>query len=208
MFNKNGRVVTFDQMRRLQGEKDPIFDDLLNAPTTATAPTTTASTAPATPATPAAAPSTLSKSEQLWNDVQQAASFPLGAATAPPMYVFIDPACPHCKELVQKMIPAVDAGQIRLMVLLVGALAPESAGWAAGLLANANPGQALRTMVETNTAPTSADANDIRLKNNHNLMKKWRFDGTPVSVYRAQDGRIKLLTGAPKSADIILNDLR
>jgi thiol:disulfide interchange protein DsbG len=202
LFNKNGRAITFDQLKRLQGKKDPIFDDLMNAPSQKlAAPTISPPSVSRTGAS--------SRADQLWVDVTGAASFTLGPSTAPKVYVFIDPACPHCKDMITALLPAIDAGQVALQVMMVGALTPDSAAWAAGILANPNPGIALRQLVTGTGGPQAGDAAaDPRIAQNFALMQKWGFDGTPVSIYRDQQNKIKILQGPPKTVDVLLKDLR
>lgn len=205
LFNKNGRAITYDQMKRLQGKKDPVFDDLMNAPSQKS------SVAMADMPTPAAAPtaSGASLSEQLMGDVVGGSAFIMGLANAPVVYMFVDPLCPHCKEMLKTLKPAVDAGKLRINVLMVGALHPESRPLAVGVLGAPDPSAALVSLMngDIRAVKPGADAPDPRLDRNLSILQKWKFDGTPVTVYRGRDGTVKLVQGAVAKPEAILNDL-
>lgn len=216
LFNKNGRAVTFDQLKRLQGKKDPLFDDLYNAPSqksgAAGAMPGVAPSAEMTAVSPlpgATKSASSSPADALFADVSSAYSFPLGQTSAPAIYMFVDPLCPHCKDMLKILQPAIKAGQLRVNVLLIGALHPESRPLATGILASSDPGAALTKITAGNIdqVKPGPDQADPRLDGNLALLQKWRFDGTPVTTYRAKDGTIKLLQGSVARADLILNDL-
>lgn len=209
LFNKNGRAVTFDQMKRLQGVKDPVFDNLENAPSqAATSPPTTIPAVPATSVV-STVKTPISPAEQLMQDVMAGYSFTLGKnPNAPTLYMFTDPLCPHCKDMIQMLNPALTRGDMTVKVLMVGALTPDSALLAAGLLSQNNPEEAYNALIYKNKNPPNGDASDPRMAKNLDIMVKWKFTGTPVTVYRAKNGTIKILQGPPKSLDILLKDLR
>lgn len=204
LFNKNGRAVTFDQMKRLQGVKDSALNDLENAPSQAAEPVP-----PSSLKASRSAMTSTSLAEQLMQDVINGHSFTLGTAkTAPVIYMFADPLCPHCKDMIRLLDPAVSAGQIQVKILMVGALSPDSAPLAAGILSQKNPGAALRDLIAGQKQPVKGDKNDPRIVENLDIMIKWKFTGTPVAVYRDKKGMIKILQGPPKSLDILMQDLR
>ncbi len=226
LFNKNGRAVTFDQMKRLQGQPDPAFQDLKNAPSQTLGSKTINSINPPPLTAPSASPidsnipnkmsklhtNSASPSEQFMADVQAGYSFPLGPATtpttAPMIYMFADPLCPHCKDMIRMLDPALTRGDIQVRVLLVGALAPDSAPLASGIISQKDPGAALREFMNGTGNFKKGDPNNAKIAENLGILTKWKFDGTPVTTYRAKDGTIKLLQGPPKSLDILLQDLR
>lgn len=203
LFNKNGRAITFDQMKRLQGQDDPVFKDLMNAPSQKTENADLAELA--APKNRAEAP----LAEQLMQDVETGHIFTLGLSSAPTVYMFIDPLCPHCKDMLKTMKPAIDTGKVKVNIVLIGALAPQSRSLARGILDSGNPGAALTAIVQGRGASVKlgTDAPDARLERNIDILKKWKFDATPVTVYRGRDGTVKLVQGAAANAEVILNDL-
>ena len=104
--------------------------------------------------------------------------------------------------------PVLDQGRVQVKILLVGALTPDSAPLAGGIVAQTDPGAALLGLMEGQRMPEKGDPNDPRIVGNLNIMTKWRFGGTPITVYRAKDNRVKILQGPPKSVDVLLQDLR
>ncbi len=208
LFNKNGRAITYDQMKRLQGKKDPIFDDLINAPSQKTKPVanalTTTSTEPRATETRVASPA-----QEFLADVLKGHAFTMGAAQAPDIYMFVDPLCPHCKDMLRVLRPAVRGGKLRIHVLMVGALFPESGPLAVHVVGSTDPTAALDAIMAGNRPTLAKDAHTSTpdLDANLAILKKWKFEGTPITVYRAKDNTIKLLQGAAAKADLILNDL-
>lgn len=216
LFNKNGRAVTFDQMKRLQGVKDPALNNLENAPSQIVE---QPNPAPATPIATTSQSTMMngnqssqrpgSPAEQLMQDVMAGYSFTLGKnPNAPTLYMFTDPLCPHCKDMIQVLNPALARGDMAVKVLMVGALTPDSAPLAAGILSQNNPGESYNALIYKQKLPPKGNASDPRIAKNLDIMMKWKFTGTPVTVYRAKNGAIKILQGPPKSLDILMQDLR
>lgn len=208
LFNKNGRAITFDQMQRLKGKKDPILDDLMNAPSQKTVDTT----APATPKTvqktdPAQKGPSLS--EQLFSDANNARWFVMGNKTAPVIYMFIDPRCPHCKEFLKDLKPFVDGGKLQIRAIPVGALTPESRPMAAFLLnAKDAPDRLFRLANGDDKAvPMDQPGSTKEVDANLDVMLKWKFSATPITVYRSKDGSVKLVQGRADNAKALLADL-
>jgi protein-disulfide isomerase len=220
LFNKNGRAITFDQISRLRGQNDGNLIDLANAPSQKTvlpdtAPNAAISGAGATSKagdTAANPPAkTRPRSELLWDDVtKNTHSLILGAnQQAPIVYSFIDPLCPHCKELIKMMLPDLRAGRLRLALVPIGALAPESKPLAVSLLTLPDAATRLEPFVTGNQAalPMDATQSTAKVDANFTIMVKWKFDATPVSIYRGRDGKVKILAGPPKAAQTLIGDL-
>ena len=211
LFNKNGRAVTFDQLQRLKGSNDPILQDLYNAPSPAGERAAAAVTAPTTPDSKLQAPKSAagSPAEQLLADVEKAAGFTMGQANTPLIYMFIDPLCPHCKDMLNDARPLVDGGKLRVRVVPVGAIAPESVPLAASLLASKEPGKALYDFMGGNLDALKMDgvAPTAPIDANLAILAKWKFDITPVSVYRAKNGTIKLIRGRANDLQKVIQDL-
>jgi thiol:disulfide interchange protein DsbG len=39
------------------------------------------------------------------------------------------------------------------------------------------------------------------------IMQSWKFNVTPMIVYRAKDGSVKIVRGKPKDLDALVNDI-
>jgi thiol:disulfide interchange protein DsbG len=201
LFNKNGRAVTFDQLKRLQGTPDPALTDLSNAPSqkseTMSMPKVQGQV------------SNLPKSELFFADVMRTSYFRMGKTGAKTIYTFIDPRCPHCKNFIGALLPELDKGTLAIEIIPVGALTPESPAMGAYLLnAPDAPGRMRRLMSGDDQAvPTDKGYDTSKVQANLDVMLKWQFDGTPVTTYRAKDGKIKILKGGNVDVKSILNDL-
>lgn len=217
LFNKNGRAVTFDQLARLKGKNDPILANLEDAPSQRTerpalskvvdAPSEAVSPPPLAPK---AEPGP-SRAEALFHDVAEADWFVMGAAKAPVIYMFTDPRCPHCKDFLRDLKPLVDDGKLQIRVIPVGLLAEDSATLAAGLLAARGDAAArlFKFMTGDDAAIDTSDnaAQVSRVDANNTLLMKWKFQGTPMTVYRDKTGKVKLLQGRAKTVETLTEDL-
>lgn len=201
LFNKNGRAVTFDQLKRLQGTPDPALIDLSNAPSQKSE---VMGISPVQGQV-----SNLPKSELFFTDVMRTSYFRMGKTDAKTIYTFIDPRCPHCKNFIGALLPELDKGTLAIEIIPVGALTPESPAMAAYLLnAPDAPGRLRRLMSGDDQAvPSDKGYDTSKVQANLDVMLKWQFDGTPVTTYRAKDGKIKILKGGNVDVKSILNDL-
>ena len=124
----------------------------------------------------------------------------IGDANAPLLYAFIDPDCPHCKEFLKNAeAPYLTTKKIQLRVIPVGVLGDESMRRAAYLLAQPNAGELLLAHAKkekTLPAPEGLTLDGQQL--NTDLFELWRFDGTPILVFKAKDGQIMMVRGLPK----------
>jgi hypothetical protein len=209
LFNKNGRAITLDQLQRLKGKNDPIFTDLVNAPSQKSDPVKAAAAGALTPPAKDVNGKPAS-SEQLYADVMAAHSFILGKQDAPEISMFIDPLCAHCKDMLQDLKKDyIDAGKIRVRVIPVGAVAPESRGYAADLLAARDAGDRLFRFMggDIDALNPVGKASAAPIDENVNVLLKWKFAATPITVYRAKDGKVKLIQGRAKDLAAVLKDL-
>ncbi|MCP6003205.1 hypothetical protein NL386_37230, partial [Klebsiella pneumoniae] len=88
MFDKDGRPITIEQVQQLQAQGGDILDLLAETPPSATP--------PQTPENVTSAASVQSPSERMYRDIENSNWIRLGNASAPVIYSFIDPQCPHC----------------------------------------------------------------------------------------------------------------
>jgi thiol:disulfide interchange protein DsbG len=200
MFNKNGRAVTFDQLKKVKDET-PMPDDVANAPSQ--------KSAALMGANPAGAVNVNSPGEKLFALAKAANGFEMGQANAPVAQIFIDPMCPHCKEMLSAVWPAIDAGMVRLRVIPVGAVAPQSQGMAAYLLRAPDAPNRLRKLMggDMSAVPSDSDAPTAPIMDNTKILIDWKLNSVPITLYRGRDGKVKLLEGPPTDLETFLKDL-
>jgi thiol:disulfide interchange protein DsbG len=128
LFDSSGKLVTVQQVKRLQEQGDTLLDTL-------------AEDASAAPIDPGSDPKFKSPSEQLYYDIESSNWIPLGEQGAPVAYAFIDPQCPHCHEFIQSLrADYINKGKIQLRIIPVG-FKDETRAQAAFLLATPNPAE-------------------------------------------------------------------
>ena len=71
--------------------------------------------------------------------LQNAAGVDVGAASAPKIYMVVDPNCPHCHDTWQALRTAVFGGKLQIRLIPIDAFGSDSARAAAQLLHAANP---------------------------------------------------------------------
>ncbi len=197
LFDKKGKVVTVDQVSRLQAQGDTVLDSLTEFPTHENA-TKNKAFEFKTPA------------EQLFSDVEASNWVPLGKAEAPVMYSFIDPQCPHCHEFISRLRREgyLEKGQIQLRLIPVG-FKDETRAQAAFLMAAPDPEQRwFRHMDGDKTAlPAKAEINQQGVQRNLAIMQSWKFDVTPMMIYRDKTNAVKLVRGVPQDMKAVLDDM-
>lgn len=127
------------------------------------------------------------------------------------VYVFTDPNCPYCMQLWQMARPWVDSGRVQLRHILVGILTPTSGPKAAAILASKDPAAALHehsaAMLKDRSGGVKGLADipadiDAQLTANEDLMVGWDLRATPAMVWRDEQGRMQMQTGAsPEAAE-------
>jgi thiol:disulfide interchange protein DsbG len=215
LFNNKGDTVTLRQINALRKKEGPAIDKLAGY----TEPVKPLETPVASSVSPdftspeallksAAKP----KSEQLYDGVQKANWIKFGLDTAPPIYTFIDPECPHCHDLVQKIRKSgyLEEGLLQLRLIPVGVLSENSLIEASYLLASPNAQTDFFRHLdgEKNVLAADKSINTQGVQRNIKLMQDWKLDVTPFTVYRARDGKVKVLQGVPEDIKTIITELR
>lgn len=196
MFDGTGKLVTVQQVKRLQQQGDTLLDTL-------------AEDATATEIDPASDPKFKSPSEQLYFDIEGSNWVPLGEQGAPVAYAFIDPQCPHCHEFIQDLRnDYIGKGKIQLRIIPVG-FKDETRAQAAYLLAAPNPAERWFKHMDGDTTalPAKTELSDQGVQRNLATMQSWEFSVTPMIVYRGKDNTVKLVRGRPKDLAAFVNDL-
>ncbi len=206
LFNNKGDIVTMRQVQALR-KNDPAIDAIANKlETPPTAESSAATVAPQETPAPVAG-----KAAQLFTAVENSNWVALGQKTAPVIYSFIDPQCPHCHDMIQDIRKSGDLekGLIQLRLVPVGLMNEKSLKQAANLLAATNAQDALYKHLDgdPNALLGNDDPNTQGIQRNMVLMQDWKLDVTPFSIYKNKKGEIKILRGRPNDLKTLIADL-
>ncbi len=153
-----------------------------------------------------------SPSQKLFSKVQAGDWVEIGQSTAPLIYAFIDPECPHCHKFITNLREsgAYEKGQIRTRLLPVGIMGEESLYEAVKLIESPTPQKTFFDHIDGDefALPVDKSLNIQKVQKNMSLMQDWGLDVTPFIVYKNKNGEIKIVRGAPKDLDLLLNDLQ
>jgi hypothetical protein len=198
LFDNKGRAVTVDQVKRLRDQGDTLLESMTELEGFVPAGEQKSRSEFQTP------------SERLFHDIENSNWVPLGFNTAPAIYAIIDPQCPHCHAMVDDMNKAgyFDRGTVQLRIVPVGFSAASKAQ-AAFLIASPDPQERfLKHLAGDETAlPVRDEINEQGVDRNMAIMQAWKFDVTPMLVYRSQSGEVKIVRGRPQDIPSILADL-
>ncbi len=197
LFNEDGKLVTARQLAALQGDDSELLDVLAQDP------------APA-PANMAQEKELRTPAERLMADVEDSNWVRIGDRNAPPIYVFIDPQCPHCHAFMDDLGSAgyIENGRIQVRMIPVG-FRDETLAQAAFLLASPNPEERwLKHMQGDVTAlPAKSGISTQGVQKNLGIMQSWKLDATPITVYRNAEGQIKIIRGRANNIQTLYEDL-
>jgi len=198
LFDDTGKLITVDQVQRLRSQGDTLLDTLAEFPVTENA-------------TPNKAFEFQSPSENLFSDIENSNWVALGQPGAPVMYSFIDPQCPHCHSFVNDLRAGgyLESGKIQLRIIPVG-FKDETRAQSAFLIASPNPQERWFKHMDGDESalPARAEINQQGVQRNLSIMQSWKFNVTPMIVYRGQDGSVKLLRGKPQDLPSVIADLK
>lgn len=198
LFDPKGKLVTVEQVQKLQAQGDSTLDQLADG---------FAGVGAEAKKPPAKEFETTS--ERLFNDIESSNWLPLGQPGAPVAYAFIDPQCPHCHEFISNLRKEyLEKGKIQLRIIPIG-FTPETIAQSAYLLAAPNPQERwYKHMDGDKTAlPAKSEINQQGVQRNLAIMQSWKFDVTPLIVYRGKDQTVKIIKGEPKDIPGVVADL-
>ena len=136
--------------------------------------------------------------------VEATAWFSLGREGAPVVYMLADPQCPHCHNVWAQLRPRIEAGEIMVKIILVGAL-PGSEERAISILSRSEPGRAwLAGEGSTNARVAPPPPETSRqfqvaqrlLRANLDFAREAGIKGTPWLAYVDRDGELRTVEGA------------
>lgn len=198
MYDESGKPITLDQIRRLQNNNDALLNGMMGEAPSNNIRKEIIEQKEKTPA------------QRLYSDVENSNWVVLGNIKAPHIYVFIDPQCPHCHEYLKDLEIYISAGSIQLRIVPVGVVKPESKGQAAYILAAKNGGKLLYDYIKGDSNALMAD-DTINLQGaerNLSILQSWKFDVTPVTIYKSSNNQIKLIRGRASNINDIINDMK
>lgn len=201
LFNNKGKLVTVDQVQRLQDQGDALLDVLADDKSFAGLPANT----------PGDEVSYEFKSpaEQLYHEIENSNWVPVGRPGAPLLYSFIDPQCPHCHAFMDDLrAEYIEKGLVQVRMIPVG-FRDETKAQAAFLIATPNPAERwFRHMDGDETAlPAKTGINQQGVQRNLAIMQSWKLNATPMIVYRDLNGEIKIVQGRPKDLPGMIADI-
>lgn len=203
MFDDKGQAVTIGQVNEAQLRNPEFFG--LTAQDVAQAQESVAGPNPT--------PVDTRKPDQVLYDSLAVANYvTLGstAATAPVLYTFIDPDCPYCKKFLKDIDKDyIQSGKVQLRVIPIGILGESSKQRAAYLLSQKqNGGTVLMQHVrgeKVMPAQAGIALDDQQL--NLDLFQLWRFDGTPLFLFKDKNGTVMMVRGEPKDIKVFFDQI-
>jgi len=199
LFDETGEMITSDQVKRLQNSGGDLLDTLADG-------------ALITDGNSRAAEQSFefqSPSERLYYDIENSNWVPLGDTGAPVLYSFIDPQCPHCHSFIEDIREShIDKGRVQVRMIPVG-FRDETRAQSAFLMATPNPQERwFKHMDGDETAlPAKSELNQQGVQRNLSVMQSWKLNVTPMIVYRAKDGSVKIVRGKPQNAESMIADI-
>jgi thiol:disulfide interchange protein DsbG len=203
MFGQDGRPITIDQVRALQSQGGEFLDLLADDAEPKSLEEVKQET------TVADVAKMKSPAERMFADVEKSNIVRLGSATAPVIYSFIDPQCPHCHDFIQGMRKDyIEKGLVQVRLIPVGFIkgSPEQASL---LLASPDAEERFYKHLDGDKGalPAKEAVSTQAVQKNMAVMQAWKFDVTPLTVYRARNGEVKILRGMPKDIPGLIADL-
>lgn len=200
MFDKSGKMVTLRQIGELREKEGDGLDFFAGETQPVAKPEDTLRQPTAQYKTPA---------EQLYSDLENSNWVTLGKKDAPVIYSFVDPQCPYCKALMKDLRRNyIENGLVQVRLIPVG-FKDETRAQAAFLLAAPDPeGRWFRHMDgDADALPVTRSINQQGVQRNLAIMQSWKFNVTPLSVYRAASGEIKIVQGRARNVAEMIADL-
>ena len=201
LYDETGKLVTLRQLRKLREKSDPILDALMGE--------NFAGMNKADTGDDESAYEFKTPAERLFADIEQSNWVPLGAPNAPAAYAFIDPQCPHCHSFIEDLKEDyITKGTVQIRIIPVG-FKDETRAQAAFLMAAPNPQERwFKHMGGDETAlPAKSEINQQGVQRNMAILQAWKFDVTPLIIYRGKDGGVKIIRGKPKDIKNFVSDL-
>lgn len=204
MFGDDGRPITIDQVKNLQAQSGDVLDLLAADQPDAQNPSET-------PESIVSTMTSKTPSERMFGELERSNWLSLGDAKAPVIYSFVDPNCPHCHDFINDIRKAgyIENGALQLRLIPVG-FQNGSLAQASFLLASPDGADRyLKYLDGDNDAlPAKSDVSTQAVQKNMALMQAWKFNVTPLTIYRSGSGEVKILRGRAKDLASVIADLQ
>lgn len=203
LFDKDGTMATVEQVRDLQSQSGEVLDFLA-----ADRPIDDQDLATAIRETNEAF-EYKTPAERMFADVENSNWIEFGSRDAPVIYSFMDPQCPHCHEFMKDMKQAyIEKGLVRVRMIPVG-FREETLAQSAFLLAAPDAKERWYNHLDGDASalPAKSGTSTQGIQKNLALMQTWKFDVTPMTIYRGKDGKVKIIRGRAGNMADILADL-
>lgn len=195
---ETGRLVTMDQIRKVQEESGGVLD-MFSQPAREEKPAATA-VQDLTIKSPA---------EKMFEDIEATNQVAFGDEKAPVIYAFMDPQCPHCHSFMQDLRGNyLSNGVVQLRMIPVG-FNKDTLAQAAFLLGAPDAADRFLRHLDGDkmALPVSHDINQQGVERNMSVMQGWKLNVTPLIVYRSAKGEVKIIQGRPKDLSEMIRDL-
>jgi protein-disulfide isomerase len=152
-----------------------------------------------------------SPGERLLHDLSVASTVNVGSPASPEITMVMDPRCPHCQATWKALRDNVMKGSLHIRMVPIGALNSDNERAAAILLTLTDPLSGWDKYVvegdKTALAGVASPAALAAVRSNHAVIDSWKIESTPYLVYRAKDGKVKVVQGEPDKVSVVLGDL-
>lgn len=201
LFSKDGSMETIKQVQSLQQQSGDVLDFLAEDKKTESLDQAIAETNEAF--------EYKSPAERMFADVENSNYLAFGDKDAPVIYSFMDPQCPHCHSFMKDLRNGyLDEGRVQMRMIPVG-FREETLAQSALLLASPDAQDRWYKHLDGDTTalPANNKTNTRGIEKNLVLMQNWKFDATPLTIYRDKAGKIKIVRGRATDMAQILADL-
>lgn len=201
LFGNDGQPITIEQVRELQAQGGDVLDLLAEGAPPAATPKSIESVAEGM--------KLKTPGERMFADVENSNWIRLGKESAPVIYSFVDPQCPHCHEFIQKLRKDyIETGLVQVRIIPVGFF-EGSLAQAAFLLASSDAEVRFYKHLDgdKDALPAKSDISTQAIQKNMALMQTWKFNVTPLTTYRSKSGEVKIVRGMAKDIPALIADL-
>jgi protein-disulfide isomerase len=213
LFAPNGENITSRQVKKLKATNKELaamaaVETTNDLPAAATAPN---ASAPAATQTPPVTEIFLPAGERLMKELGRSSGVTLGAkADAPLLYVLLSPSCDACKTFWKSVRDLVQKGALRVRLFPAGITDSEDERASGQLLRAADPLAAWDKYANGDASAlagvaTPASLDQVRATTA--LITRWSLPTAPYILYRAKNGQVKVVQGAPEKPQAVIDDI-
>lgn len=200
LFDDDGKLITIRQLQAMKSEDFEVLDILATEKENPMIKKATSEMEKINPKSP---------SEKLYASVEKGNWITFGNPQAPYIYVFAEPKCPHCKTFLNELKSTyLGNGKIQVRLIPVGFTDSTIAQSAFLLAAPDGEERWYRNADGDETAlPAKKEINTQAIQMNIGIMQAWKFDSTPLTIYRNKDGKIKIMQGNANNIHTLYQDI-